>query len=122
MRIGFFGDSFCADIESYQEYKTYISLLQQHYHAEIANLGHGGSSVYDLLELQLSPFLYDNHLDVYVFVWTDSMRLFHRTVRNLNISSVPDHTDDPILRAARDFYKYLCDPKIQHLQYVATLK
>jgi hypothetical protein len=126
MKIGFFGDSFCATLESHHGYKTYISMIQQHYNAEIINLGYGGSSIYDLLKLQLPPFLYDNYLDVYVFVWTDPGRLFHRTVRNLNFASIEERLHDPIynpiISAARNFYKYLYDIEIQYLQYIAILK
>ena len=50
MKIGFFGDSFCAKRYSYSlNYSTYISMLANHYNAKIVNLGVGGSSIGDLI-------------------------------------------------------------------------
>jgi hypothetical protein len=123
MKIGFFGDSFCAVNQSFTEYDTYIKEIENYYNAEIVNLGFGGSSIYDLLEIQLKPYVYNNHLDVYVFVWTESMRLFHRTIRNLNSASVSmNKNTNAIINAAIEYYKYLHDVEIAHLQYVATLE
>jgi len=120
MRIGFFGDSFCSAKDTRQSFNTYIYNIEKHYGADIVNLGYGGSSIYDLIAIQLKPYISDL-LDVYVFVWTDSMRVFHRSIRNLKSNFVGSKSD-PIANAVRDYYKYIHDDEVAHLQYVATLQ
>lgn len=127
MKIGFFGDSFCADIQS--QSGTYLQLLANHYDAEIVNLGTGGSSIWDVLLLQIDPFIKNNNIpDICVFVWTEPGRLFHRVLRHLNIgSAVSDNWRSPlndheiIYKAAKDYYLHLHDPELDHYRYAAAL-
>jgi hypothetical protein len=142
MRIGFYGDSFCSDkftINSIAdkfstEYKTYIALLENYYNADITHLGYGGSSHWDLI---INQFLKDEASlpDICIFCWTDTNRLYHKTVRGirereaLEYSStkfkvVPTysfglHTDT--WKAAEQYYKYLYDSEKTKLEYKASL-
>jgi hypothetical protein len=132
--IGFFGDSFCA--EQYNDhslennYDTYISLLSKHYDAEIVNLGHMGSSIYDTILIQLQPFISKNQVpDICVFCWTSGGRLFHPTVRNINASSlskykinIENFSQSKVWRAAGMFYQELFDSDKDFLEYRAMLK
>jgi len=123
--IGFFGDSFCADRYSFSfNYKTYISMISDYYNAKIVNLGKGGSSIGDLILLQLNPFIQKNIVpDICVFVWTDPQRLFHRSIRNLNWGSVQSNTkQSKVWKSARDYYTYLNDGEFTELQYLALLE
>ena len=123
--IGFFGDSFCANRYSLSlNYKTYISMLAKNYNAKIVHLGIGGSSVGDLILLQLDPFIQRNDVpDICVFVWTDPARLFHRTIRNLNYTSVQHNTKkSKVWDSARDYFTYLNDWEFLELQYIALLE
>jgi len=125
--IGFFGDSFCADLDSKStEYETYISMLARHYDAEIVHLGLGGSSVGDLIMFQLMPLIEQNKVpDICVFAWTDFNRLFHRErdVRRLHINNVRyKGMGDPVWEAARQYYNYLYDPEFAQLQCTALLE
>ena len=123
--IGFFGDSFCASRYSLSfNYKTYTSMLSDYYNAKIVNLGTGGSSIGDLILLQLKPFIQKNNVpDICVFVWTDPGRLFHRTIRNLNYTSVQTNTErSKVWDSARDYFTYLNDQEFLELQYVALLE
>ena len=84
MKIGFFGDSFCADLQS----GTYLQLLATHYGADVVNVGYGGSSIWDVLLLQIDPFIKKNNIpDICVFVWTEPTRLFHQVLRNINFTT-----------------------------------
>lgn len=132
--IGFFGDSFCAETFNhhslFHNYKTYISLLAKHYDAEIVNLGHGGSSVWDTVLLQLNPLIEKNEVpDICVFVWTLPGRLFHRKVRRINSGDALHptlHTYNPlyknIWRAAKEYYTYLHDYDLADIQHEAALR
>ncbi len=119
LRIGFFGDSFCAknDISEDNDYETYIKKIEKHYNADIVNLGVVGSSIYDTLLLQLSPYIEDNNVpDVCVFVWTNIGRLYNKKIRHINCYPA-DYVygltktleDKNILDAARTYYRYLQD-------------
>ena len=123
--IGFFGDSFCARKHSFSfEYKTYISMLADHYNADIVNLGRGGSSIGDLILLQLKPFIIENRVpDICVFAWTDIARIFHRRIRKLNFGSVHEHSKrSEVWTAAYDYYTHLYDGEFSELQYVSLLE
>lgn len=132
--IGFFGDSFCAERFNhhsfYYGYKTYISILAKHYDAKVVNLGHGGSSVWDTILLQLNPLIEKNQVpDICVFVWTFPGRLFHRNVRRINSGDALNyklHTYNPlhknIWQAARDYYLYLYDHELANIEYEAALR
>lgn len=125
MKIGFFGDSFCANEHSWSfKYKTYISMLKKHYRAEIVHLGQGGSSISDLILLQLKPFIIQNKVpDICIFCWTEPHRLFHRTVRNLNYASSKEYVEkSKIWKAANDYYEHLWDSECTKLQYQALLE
>jgi len=120
MKIGFFGDSFCQyDVpEDWQnvDYETYITKLKKHYNAEIVNLGQSGSSIYDLILLQIKPFIDTNYYpDVCIFVWTDIARLFHRNHRNLNIHTIDHEKENFTIRAAKQYFAYLYDANLQKL-------
>jgi len=123
MKIGFFGDSFCscATHPAYS-FTTYIKLLQDHYHAEIVNLGQGGSSIYDLLILQLTPFIKSNTVpDVCVFTWTEPHRVFHREIRTITAATATSTDPDPVIQAAKHYYLNLEDSELDELKYRATL-
>lgn len=125
MKIGFFGDSFCAAEHSWSfKYKTYISMLKKHYKAEIVHLGVSGSSISDLILLQLTPFITRKKVpDVCIFCWTEPHRLFHRDVRNINYSSSRENIDkSTIWKAAKDYYEHLWDGECTKLQYQALLE
>ena len=127
MRIGFFGDSFCADLENrpnqYVDYKTYISKLKKHYNAEIINLGIAGSSVYDTILLQIKPFIEKNdYPDICIFVWTNYGRIFHRKTRNLCATTVQRLKDDAVVNAAREYFTYLLDWELHEFQYKSALQ
>lgn len=120
MRIGFFGDSFCARADD----GTYIDLLKKHYQAEVVNLGVGGSSIYDTVLLQLAPFTKSNdYPDVCVFVWSNIPRLFNRIIRDMNSASVNFSTNNsPEWNAAKQYFKYLYDEELEEIRYIASLK
>ena len=124
MRIGFFGDSFCADYKSLNSYDTYIKKIADYTNSEVVNLGVSGSSVSDIILLQLKPYKQTNQYpDICVFVWTEPNRLFNREFRNLNSATVvaPEIKSD-IHKAADSYYKYLHDIELAELQYVALLQ
>lgn len=132
--IGFFGDSFCAESYNHHSlfngYKTYISLVAKHYNAKIVNLGHGGSSVWDAVLLQLTPLIEQNKVpDICVFVWSMPGRLFHRKVRRLNSGDALHpklHTYNPFQKnvwsAAKEYYTYLHDQEFSDIQHEAALR
>jgi hypothetical protein len=126
MKIGFFGDSFCAEISDrpgyISGYETYISKLKNHYDADVVNLGVRGSSIYDSILLQIKPFIDRNEYpDVCVFVWTSRDRLFHRTYRNLNIGTI-DYKNHPLSTVVKHYFAHLWDWELTDLQYNATLQ
>lgn len=123
MKIGFFGDSFCADYSSNSINDTYIKKIADYADAEIVNLGVSGSSVNDLLLLQLNPFIQSNlYPDICVFVWTEPNRLFNREFRNLNAATFMPEPKTKVHKAAEEYYKYLHDIELAELQYVALLQ
>jgi len=131
--IGFFGDSFCT--EEYNphsvwfKYETYIKQITKHYNAKIVNLGHGGSSIWDTILIQLKPFMDKKEFpDLCFFVWTSSGRLFNREVRRINYSDslTPKlHTYNifnyKIWGAAKQYYMYLHDHEQSELAHNAML-
>ena len=123
MKIGFFGDSFCSCItHPAYSFTTYIKLLQDHYYAELVNLGLGGSSIYDLLILQLMPFIESNTVpDICVFTWTEPHRVFHRQIRNITAAMSLSTDSDPIIQAAKQYYLNLDDGMLDVLRYKAML-
>jgi len=126
MKIGFFGDSFCLanHVNESHGYHTYIHKLEQNYNAEIVNLGVGGSSIYDVVLIQLDPFIRSgNWPDVCIFVWTSSSRLFNRDDRGITSGTVMNLQDhNPVHSAAKMYYKYLYDVGYNDLTYTATIQ
>ena len=118
MRIGLFGDSFCADLNSKYDYKTYIELLQEHYDADICNLGVKGSSVWDVILLQFPKFL-ESPPDVCVFVWTTHPRIFNRIERTLTPNNWGKDKD--INRAVGLYYMHLFDEEKSILEFSSAL-
>jgi hypothetical protein len=133
IKIGFFGDSFCAERTNHHSlvyrYNTYMDLLLNHYNADLANVGKGGSSIYDTVLLQLKPFIdTDTVPDICVFVWTNSGRLFNRKVRHINHTSalnfklgITNFFTRHIWSAAKQYYEQLYDHEQVELEYVAML-
>jgi hypothetical protein len=125
VKIGFFGDSFCSDKRSWSlNYDTYISMIEKRYDANIVHLGVAGSSIGDVILLQLKPFIEQNNVpDICIFSWTEPHRLFHRTVRQLNYSSSDENVSkSSTWKAAHDYYKYLWDKEFTELQYLSLLE
>jgi hypothetical protein len=128
MKIGFFGDSFCSDIVDRpgcnSGYETYINKLKNHYNAEVVNLGISGCSIYDVILLQIKPFIDKNkYPDVCIFVWTNYGRLFHRKKRRgTAFTDFANSTaTDPIVNAAKQYITYFLDWELQKFQYVSAL-
>jgi hypothetical protein len=137
MKIGFFGDSFCAVLDKdrggfhtnniWPTYETYIKKLQDHYQADIVNLGIRGSSIYDAILMQIAPFIQEQTVpDVCVFVWTSTDRLFHREVRGVNFKNVLHHSlikasPRPVWDAAQQYYRYFYDDDHAQFQTKAAL-
>jgi hypothetical protein len=127
--IGFFGDSFCNSLANShsreQGYRTYIDLVSEHYQAEIVNLGHTGTSVWDTYLRQLLPLIKQGRVpDICVFVWTNHSRMYHAKLRNINNSTAlhGQHTEDQaIWSAARAYYQHLDDEAKSHLEYCSFL-
>lgn len=120
MKIGFFGDSFCSTVDSGDaSYQTYIKKILNEYKAELVHVGRSGSSIGDVLMNQLPSTTHN--LDICIFVWTDSPRLFNREVRNINAASA-DHNEGEIWSAAKSYYKYLYDYEFTTIQYKALLE
>ena len=129
--IGFFGDSFCSEVRNHHSmwygYTTYMKQLADHYDATVVNVGHGGSSIWDTLLLQLNPFIQNNNVpDICVFVWTVPGRLFNREIRRLNNSDIYGKFFSPfkqnIVKAAKTFYDYLYDREKENIEYLAVLR
>lgn len=126
MNIGFFGDSFCSvnDTKKGYDYTTYIKKLEEFYNATIVHLGFKGTSIYDVMLIQLPHFLKRAAPpDVCIFVWTNNNRIFHRDFRFLNVGSVFDcpPVDDAIWDAAKKYYAHLSDEELDTFQYKAAL-
>lgn len=127
--IGFFGDSYCANIQGedggqqFKNLKTYLQLVAEKYDLKIVHKGEPGSSIYDTLILQFGPFLKKNRVpDVCIFVWTDPHRLFHRFTRKINLGgTLHENNTGKEWDAARHYYQELHDTELAILQYVSTL-
>jgi hypothetical protein len=136
MKIGFFGDSFCAEMNNTytwkNKYDTYINKLQDHYKAKIVNLGYGGSSYWDLILYQFPKFI-NNLPDVCIFVWTSPGRIYHPECRNIT-SWVLDIDNVPIsefhytrllykkkYKVAAEFYKELYNEEKEKRERLAAL-
>lgn len=139
MRIGFYGDSFCENYPSCSsEWDTYLKQIADNYGIErkqIVNFGFGGSSIWDTILIQFgfhNAFSIEDKTfpDVMVFVWTDASRLFHRTIRSLNMSStfntekIASQYNDSmdIIDAAQKYYTHLADFVKEDFAYNAALR
>lgn len=136
MKIGFFGDSFCAEMNNthtwYNKYSTYINMLKDHYKAKIVNLGYGGSSYWDLILQQFPPFI-DKLPDVCIFVWTSPGRIYHPECRNINhwvtnMDKIPITEFHPTrllyrkkYKAAAEFYKELYNDEKEKQERISAL-
>lgn len=123
--MGFFGDSFCQQNSGMiWQTETYIRKLQKHYQADVVNLGIGGSSIWDVMLLQIAPFIKTKTIpDVCVFVWTEHSRLFHREIRHINSGSARNYKDkDKLWSAANDYYDHFLDEELSKLQYKSALE
>jgi hypothetical protein len=133
MKIGFYGDSFCNEINNphniYYRYDTYIKKIKNHYNAEITHLGIGGSSHWDVI---IKQFSLDADLpDVCVFCWTDYARLYNTKVRDLTYNSVLSaKTKDwkfhkilhPLIhKSANMYFNHLYDDEKSRLEYLSAL-
>jgi hypothetical protein len=122
--IGFFGDSFCSDLKS-DEFETYIEKIVKENNLKLYCLGKSGSSIWDVILMQFFPLFDRNKLpDIIVFVWTNETRLFHRKIRNINVTSIAAHTEkkNEIWQAADQYYKNFLDTELSQFQYVSALK
>lgn len=133
LTIGFFGDSFAAEESNphtwWYKYDSYIKKLVTHYDAEIANLGQGGSSIWDAIRTQLEPLIKSNNVpDVCVFVWTNPGRLYHKEIRRINHADALTpkiHTYNifkhKIWSAAKQYYLHLYDHQQAQVEHLAAM-
>jgi hypothetical protein len=124
MTVGFFGDSFCANISNEHSiaynYSTYLEKVAKHFNATITNTGIGGSSVWDLILIQFEEQVKKGLPDVCVFVWTGMRRLFDRKHRNINFrTSECIHSSEH--DAAKKYFYYLYDDEKHRLEYISLL-
>jgi hypothetical protein len=128
--LGFFGDSFCAARTSEHSlakgYQTYIDIVADKLAADIVHLGYPGTSVWDLVLKQLNPLIETNTLpDVLVFCWTNPPRIYHPTVRGMNIQNIsvarPPLEEQPYWAAADQYFKCLLDFDKNELEYRALM-
>ncbi len=131
MKIGFFGDSFCEELNNSHNvlhgYDTYLTKIKNHYSAEIVNLGHGGSSYWDVILKQFS----NNVPDVCIFTWTDYHRIYHPIVRNLTYGTTVDLRLKDIklsnilnystVQAAKHYFKFLYDDDKSREEMISAL-
>jgi len=132
MKIGFFGDSFCSTLDSKSSlengpvYDTYIKKLITHYNAELVHLGVDGSSIYDLILLQIKSVIDENNYpDVCVFFWTNNNRIFNRTYRGLTFLTLKikyELNTDPIIESAKKYVNHLLDYEQHKFQYLSALQ
>jgi len=109
--IGFFGDSFCADITD----NSWTTLLANKLQAEIINVGKSGSSIWtailNFIELETVP-------DYSIFCWTHPRRLYHpskiATPRNIEKSHFGE--------VAEKYFVYFWNDKKENLNYKWTLE
>lgn len=131
--IGFFGDSFCSVVESENnpdrwkfEDETYLKKIRDYFNLEVVNVGQVGSSIWDLLLLQLNPLIESKKVpDICIFVWTSTGRIFHRNYRDLNSGSVfsnDTNADEAVIEAAKQYFKHFYDPEKESIEYVSLLQ
>lgn len=112
MTIGFFGDSYCSEINSNSEdWETYISKIKNHYNSEIKSLGVAGDSIVGTILNQFLPMFYNNDIpDVCIFCWTDPVRVYNNNVRDLTVSNCVKYKNlKNEYLAGYYYYKFLFD-------------
>lgn len=134
MKIGFYGDSFCCEISNphsiLKNYDTYIKKIKNFYQADIVHLGHGGSSVWDVI---IQQFDINNIPDICIFCWTDANRLYNKNVRHLTMGSVcgkkklkdisfGDLWHIRTVNAAREYFTHLYDFEKSNLENLAAMQ
>jgi hypothetical protein len=121
--IGFFGDSFCANISSNDEkFETYIMKLIKKNKLKLYSLGVRGSSIWDTILIQFLPlYKEDKFPDIIIFVWTNETRLFHRDIRDITVGTSREKTDE-IYKAADQYYTNFLDRELMQFQYVSALR
>ena len=133
MNIGFYGDSFCCEVDNPHSlingYETYIKKLKKHYDADIIHLGVGGSSIWDVI---LQQFDTNNIPDICIFVWTDYNRLYNKNLRNLTMTSLEnkiwkdyslqDITRRDVINAAKEYFKHLHDFDKARIEAIAAMQ
>lgn len=134
MKIGFFGDSFCEEMNNPHNllhgYDTYLTKIKNHYNADIVHLGKGGSSHWDVIIKQF-PNFQNNLPDVCIFCWTDYHRIYHPTVRNLTYGTTVDLKlkdiklsnifDFNTVNAAKKYFQYLYNDEKSKIEMISAL-
>lgn len=122
--IAFAGDSFCGNMGGERDTVSYPALLRNFYQAEVTNIGCPGSSVWDLALIQFPkifkvPSIIDlsksKNLevpDVLICCWTNTYRLYHPLVRDINTGALDqkDHNlykDKELHDASKQYFKHL---------------
>lgn len=132
MRIGFFGDSFCEEMNNPHNimhgYDTYLTKIKNQYSADIVHLGHGGSSYWDTI---LTQFPSVDTPDMCIFCWTDYHRIYHPTVRNLTYGTTVELKLKDIklsnifnyntVDAAKRYFKFLYDDNKAKEEMISAL-
>lgn len=124
MTLGFFGDSYCSDTDSGEEWNTYIEIIRKHFNASVTSLGTPGSSISDCIINQFLPLFKTNSLpDICIFCWTDPNRLYSSTVKNLTLSNCIKFKNSDIkeYQAGYSFFKYIFDEQENNLKTKAIL-
>ena len=129
--IGFFGDSYCSELKAIDgdrrlevNWDTYIEIIRDKLSLELVHLGYLGTSIWDLLLLQLPYFLKSNTLpDICVFLWTEPSRIFNRDFRRISSNPLNYHEieNDEFRTTVKNYYKYLYDEELQRFQYKSAL-
>ena len=107
--------------------ETYIKKICDHYNAECVHLGSPGTSVWDCILNQFIDYTQEHGLpDVAVMVWTDWSRLYHPTVRGINIGAVHNggqkHWSKRLHLAAKYYFDEIYDDRKARFEYAGALK
>ena len=117
--IGFFGDSFCADMSPL----SWCNILADKLGCgDPVNYGKKGESIW-------GTFFKFNHRiktntvpDISVFCWTEPYRLYHPRM-TLTANTIPSKDEDPnVYKALDDYWKYLHNYDKDEMAYEYSLK